>query len=156
MDQIRAELTHHGVLGMHWGIAGKQAGRELRKGVHQDKRTMMKEEQAKAYKKLGIAQKWEDVRAYGVKNNLDLDDGGGGSAKAGKHYEKLTNDAGMAEEKMYALAKKNTTTRMIEKYGQTKLDTVKKHDVTEQKVIAATIVAAMASIPVVTAIVASS
>ena len=155
MSQIQDELMHYGVLGMHWGYSGKQAGRELRKGVHQDRRKMMKQERAKAYKELGIAKKWEDVRAYGVKNHLDLDDGGGGSLKAGRHYEKLTIEAGLAEEKMHALAKKNTTDRLIKKYGQTKLEAVKKHDMNEQKVIGVSILAGLASVPVIAALVAS-
>lgn len=147
MDQN--ELSHYGVLGMKWGKSSStQSSKPSYKDMREDKRKIGQQEGKKAYKESGAEDKYKEAYDFGTKNHLDLDDGGGGSARAGKRYWKMIEDASALEDKSEQVAKTKAAARFVEKYGQTRVDSFTKHEKAKQKAIATTVVAAMIATPI--------
>lgn len=103
------ELYHYGVKGMKWGV---------RKAIRKDERQFIKEEHDRFEKKYNVQEKRDEAVEYGRKHKLDLDDGGGGSTRAGKKYMKMWEDIDVLEKKVLEDAKKYTNERLIKKYGE--------------------------------------
>lgn len=115
-------LKHHGVKGMKWGrrryqnkdgsltSAGKKRTKKLR--VSKEARQMGRQFEEAEYKKLrkeyGIEEKSAEAYAYGRKHKLDLDDGGGGSRKAGEKYMSMWDEIDALDERARSTAKERS------------------------------------------------
>ena len=154
MSAVQNELMHYGVLGMKWGKTSRsqQPAKPSYKEMRQDRRAIGLQESKKAFKESGAKQRYKEAYDYGTKNHLDLDDGGGGSARAGKHYWKMLEEASALEEKGDQIATTKAAARFVEKYGQTRVDSFTKHERVKQQVIATAVIATMLATPVAIAI----
>ena len=125
------ELYHHGVLGMRWGHrqyqnkdksltnAGKNKYQKVSRKVYNKEldsltdKYVKKDPRTKQVNKLA-----KDAIAYGKKHKLDLDDGGGGSIKAGQKYNKMWEQH--FEKSMSIKSDANTKAHkeLVSKYGE--------------------------------------
>jgi hypothetical protein len=130
-------LAHFGVLGMHWGHTSN-------KQIRKEKQDLYKKEYNRLSKENSIEEKKKEAYKYGAKNKLDLDDGGGGSNKAGRTYLKKLEDIDDLEEKIGTAASKKSAKDIIDKYGKKRYDSIKKID--NAKAIA--VVAGILAVPI--------
>lgn len=112
MQVYNDELKHFGIPGMHWGRRKGPSTKVMRA----DRRTIGKKENEKAMKKYDIAGKRKRVLDYAEKNKLDFD-GGGGSSKAGRNYNKAMATVDKMESLAYKEAGQKTAQKMVDKYG---------------------------------------
>lgn len=132
------ELYHHGIKGQRWGVrrfqnkdgsltpAGKKrvTNTELRK----ERKDIEEKEYKKLYKQYGINEK--EIRAldWGKKHELDLDDGGGGSSKAGNKYMSMWKEINELDMKARVTSGEKARDRLIEKYGEKRVKSLERAD----------------------------
>lgn len=97
------ELYHHGILGMHWGHR-KEQNKLYEKYKKKDSRNSK------------LNKLYNDTYSYGKKHKLDLDDGGGGSKKAGKKYMDMWDQYYKLRDKIDADAKSKAYNYIKKKY----------------------------------------
>lgn len=162
------ELYHWGIKGQKWGVrrfqskdgsltaAGKK--RYSNKEIRQDRETIRKElashgssnltgDAKKAYKE---NQKLEEqMTDLWVKYDFDPDDGGGGSTaadrKAGAKYMELSEKYAHNEDIIDAQRNKQVTQKLVEKYGEKRINQFK---TAENVKTGAAVVAVVAAAPV--------
>ena len=130
-------LEHHGIKGQKWGVRRFQnedgsytSSGKKRYGINGTGKTR---KELNAEKKQLAGDKYKELTKdvekmrqkaieYGQKHNLDLDDGGGGDPKAGRHYMKMWEKIDQVEAQADYDAGKYATDEFIRKYGKTTLD----------------------------------
>ena len=134
---INGELYHHGIKGQRWGIrryqnkdgsltpAGKKRQREE---VKQERKRLEKAEYDRLTKEYNISGKRDAAIAYGRKHNLDLDDGGGGSRKAGKKYLDMWGEIEQLDSKALANAKTYARKELNRKFGEQTIKSIEERD----------------------------
>lgn len=127
---MNEELYHHGVKGMKWGVrrrrnndgshtsSGKK--RVSNKEVRNARKKAYKTEYEKLDKEYGITDKRKKAIAYGEKHKLDLDDGGGGDAKAGRKYMSMWDEIDKLDDRADTKANARAKQYVIDTYGEKK------------------------------------
>lgn len=159
------ELIHHGIKGQKWGVrryqnkdgslsdAGKK--RYSNKEIRQDREAINKELASHGSRGLtGYAKKaYEDNKKIEKRINhlldnyeFDGDDGGGGKTdadrKAGAEYMRLSEKYELNECIIETQRNKQVTQKLVEKYGEQRIDQLKTTDNIKAGVAAVAVVAA--------------
>lgn len=131
------ELYHWGVKGQKWGVRRYQnadgsltpAGKKrLRQEVKDERKRLEKAEYERLVKEYDISGKTNAAYKYGEKHHLDLDDGGGGSAKAGREYMKMWDNIEQLDAKALRNAKKYARNAVSRKFGEQTIKDIEAHD----------------------------
>lgn len=134
---IEDVLAHHGIKGQKWGVrrfqnedgsytsAGKKrygfdGTGKSRKELNTEKAQLQKGKYQELTK--GLEDMRKEAFEYGEKHGLDLDDGGGGDAKAGRTYMKMWEKIDALDEKASQAAKEYAKNEFIKKYGEVTLE----------------------------------
>lgn len=134
------ELYHHGVKGMRWGVRRYQkkdgsltrAGkRRLYKEIKEESGRLYKTEYDRLLKEYDIEGKRQAAYDYGTRHKLDLDDGGGGSYRAGKKYMDMWDEIDKLDTKAMENAQKYERKQLNSKFGE---QAIKDFDKREQKI----------------------
>ena len=119
------ELYHYGVPGMKWGVR-KRITRDQYNEISYKRDSLLKSETKALYKQHGLKQKYDEAYKYAEKHHLDMDDGGGGSVKAGNKYLEMIEYAEKLEETLDVEASKKVTEKLIKEYGKETIDSFNK------------------------------
>lgn len=133
MQVYNNELYHYGVLGMKWG---HRKGSSIISNTTHDERNEMRKERhqvynkefKKEYKKSGLDKQEKSAFAFAKKYGLDLDDGGGGSLRAGSKYNDMLRDIDNKYDKIDNVANKKASEELLKKYGDKKVKSLQRHD----------------------------
>ena len=159
------ELYHHGIKGQKWGVRRYQnkngsltpVGRKRysNKEIRQDRTAIRKELASQGSRSLtGDAKKAYDENQEIEKRMLDLleeyefdaDDGGGGKTaadrKAGQEYMELNDRYMHNDDIISAQRNEQVTKKLVEKYGQKRIDQLKTADNVKTGVAVAAVLAA--------------
>lgn len=135
------ELYHHGILGMRWGVrryqnkdrsytsADKNKYQKVSRKVYNKEldsltdKYIKKDPRTKQINKLA-----KDAIAYGKKHKLDLDDGGGGSRKAGQKYNKMWEQHFKKSMSIKSDAHTKAYKELISKYGEKRAKQIKRQN----------------------------
>lgn len=128
------ELYHHGILGMKWGVRHYQNADGSLTSVGKNRyQKVSRKDYNNEYKKLRDNYIKNDSRtkqanriskeaiAYGKKHKLDMDDGGGGSKKAGQKYMSMWEKHNKITESVYNDATAKTQSQLKTKYGEKRI-----------------------------------
>ena len=145
-------LVHHGVKGQKWGVRRYQnpdgtltnAGkRRLGKTIKKEREQLENKEYERLQKEYDLDGKMKGAWDYGEKHHLDLDDGGGGSDRAGSRYLKMWDDIENLDEQALNNAKKYANEVLTKKYGKETMDYLAKR---QEKIDNAKIIVGMSSL----------
>lgn len=152
------ELYHHGVKGQKWGVRRYQnadgtltaAGKRRQyKEIKEERKRLEDEERNLLFKKYDVEGKVTSVIEYGKKHRLDLDDGGGGSARARDKYVDMWDDVYRLKDKIVDEVEVNVSRKLNSKFGEQTINDFEKHETRMQNAKNAVATCAILSIPVV-------
>ena len=127
------ELYHYGVLGMKWGHRKNNKDSSLTSTRKTRYQKVSRKEYNKEYNSLKKQYIQKDPRIkqaenirkeairYGTKHKLDMDDGGGGSKKAGQKYMAMWDKYEKINDTIYKDAITKTHNQLKNKYGEKRI-----------------------------------
>lgn len=154
-------LEHHGIKGQRWGVrrfqnedgsltsAGK---RRQRKKIKSEQAQIEKSEYKRLLKEYDVDGKSNAAYEYGQRHGLDLDDGGGGSQRAGRKYMSMWDEIEALDDKALYNAEKLAREAVVNKFGE---QTIKEIEAMDKRIASGKAVAgalAMMIIPAATVI----
>lgn len=131
---------HYGVKGMKWGV------------IRRERDALKKSEYKRLYEEYGVDNKRKAAISYGEKHKLDLDDGGGGSRKAGRKYLDMWDKIKKLDDKALQDAKSSASKILTSKYGKQTIDELDKRDARIEKGKNTVIMSAMLAFPIATVV----
>ena len=155
-------LEHHGIKGQRWGVrrfqnkdgsytdAGKkrygfEGTGKSRKELNSERQSLYREKYNELTRDLDKLK--SDAINYGLKNGLDLDDGGGGNGRdknAGQKYMKMWERIEDLETEATIRANQYANEKFIERYGKQTVNKLEQRNsiVAQGKALAGIIIAA--------------
>ena len=155
-------LEHHGIKGQRWGVrrfqnkdgsytdAGKkrygfEGTGKSRKELNSERQSLYREKYNELTRDLDKLK--SDAINYGLKNGLDLDDGGGGNGRdknAGQKYMKMWERIEDLETEVTIRANQYANEKFIERYGKQTVNKLEQRNsiVAQGKALAGIIIAA--------------
>lgn len=159
---IEEVLEHHGIKGQRWGVrrfqnkdgsytdAGKkrygfEGTGKSRKELNSERQSLYREKYNELTRDLDKLK--SDAINYGLKNGLDLDDGGGGNGRdknAGQKYMKMWERIEDLETEATIRANQYANEKFIERYGKQTVNKLEQRNsiVAQGKALAGIIIAA--------------